>query len=132
MKSCNSYENLLARPNLAEEIDTELASRQLREFARQAWPVVEPATAFVSNWHLDAICEHLQAVTLGQIRRLLICMPPRHMKSLLVLTCINRSNVAWEPTGGPQLWSIRRERLPAGMPSQSGRWLREADELPYN
>jgi hypothetical protein len=84
MKNYNSYENLLARPNLADEVDTELAERQLLEFVRQAWHVVEPATAFVPNWHLDATCEHLEGVTRGRIPRLVVCMPPRHMKSLLV------------------------------------------------
>jgi predicted phage terminase large subunit-like protein len=84
MKSYNSYEVLLARPSLISEIDQELAMRQLREFVLQAWAVVEPSTAFVPGWHLDAICEHLEAVTRGQIHRLLISMPPRHMKSLAV------------------------------------------------
>jgi hypothetical protein len=60
MKSYNSYEVLLARPSLISEIDQELAMRQLREFVLQAWAVVEPSTAFVPGWHLDAICEHLE------------------------------------------------------------------------
>lgn len=51
---------------------------------RQAWHVVEPGTSFVDGWHLQAICEHLEAVSRGQIRNLLINMPPRHMKSLAV------------------------------------------------
>lgn len=55
----------------------------LREYTEQAWKVVEPATPFIPNWHIDAICEHLTAVTTGQIRQLLINIPPRHMKSLL-------------------------------------------------
>jgi predicted phage terminase large subunit-like protein len=33
---------------------------------------------------VDAICDHLAAVTNGDIRNLVINMPPRHMKSLLV------------------------------------------------
>jgi hypothetical protein len=49
-----------------------------------AWHVLEPTTPFVPGWHLDAICEHLEAVNAGQIRNLLINMPPRHMKSLAV------------------------------------------------
>ena len=84
MKNCSSYEALLLRPSLIDEVDQELAARGLREFVRQEWPVVEPATEFVSGWHLDAICEHLEAVTRGQIHRLLISVPPRHMKSLAV------------------------------------------------
>lgn len=58
------------------------AEQSLAHFIRQAWHVVEPATPYSHNWHIDAICEHLQAVTRGDIRRLVINMPPRHMKSL--------------------------------------------------
>jgi len=61
-----------------------LATRRFGEFVRQAWPIVEPATPFVLGWHIDAIIEHLEAVSRGQIRNLLINVPPRHMKSLLV------------------------------------------------
>lgn len=84
MKNCAIYERLLSRPLLIEEIDQEFARRSLREFVRQAWHVVEPANVYVPGWHLDAITEHLEAVTRGQIRNLLINLPPRHMKSLAV------------------------------------------------
>ena len=80
----SSYESLLRRPSLLDEIDAELAARQLREFVSQAWPIVEPSTPFTPGWHIDAIVEHLEAVTNGNIRNLLINVPPRHMKSLLV------------------------------------------------
>src|SRR5260370_2137765 len=48
------------------------------------WAVLEPGTIFVPGWHIGAICEHLEAITSGQIRNLLITVPPRHMKSLAV------------------------------------------------
>src|SRR4051794_10057595 len=60
------------------------ARRSLREFIRHAWNIVEPATEFVPGWHLDAICDHLEAVSKGTLRNLLINIPPRHMKSLAV------------------------------------------------
>lgn len=69
-----------------DEIDAELAARSLEEFSQQAWPVVEPGTPLVWSWHLSAICEHLEAVTRGDIRNLVINVPPGHMKSLL--TCV--------------------------------------------
>ena len=84
MKNFYSSAQLLRRPSLAAEIDQELARRNLREFVWQAWLTVEPSTPFVQGWHIDAIIEHLEAVTRGQIRNLLINVPPRHMKSLLV------------------------------------------------
>ena len=51
---------------------------------RVAWHVIEPATPYIHGPHIDAIAEHLEAVTHGQIRNLLINLPPRHMKSLTV------------------------------------------------
>jgi predicted phage terminase large subunit-like protein len=84
MKNSDNFVPLLRRPRLTDEIDRELATRHLREFVRLAWPIVEPSTPFVPGWHIDAIIEHLEAVTRGQIRNLLINVPPRHMKSLLV------------------------------------------------
>lgn len=74
--------------DLAERLrtaaDPELTDLSLLEFVEQAWQVVEPASPFVSGWHIEAICEHLEAVSRGEIRQLLINMPPRHMKSLAV------------------------------------------------
>jgi predicted phage terminase large subunit-like protein len=58
--------------------------RSFREYIREAWRVHEPSTPFVPGFHVDAIAEHLEAVTNGQIRNLLINMPPRHGKSILV------------------------------------------------
>lgn len=67
-----------------DEIDVELARRELAEFVRQAWCIVEPVRKLEWNWHLDHICQHLEAVTRGDIRRLVINIPPGCMKSLLV------------------------------------------------
>lgn len=55
----------------------------LRDYIEKAWPIVEPTNAFMPNWHIDCIAEHLEAVTLGQIQRLVINIYPRVGKSLL-------------------------------------------------
>lgn len=65
-------------------LEREILSRSLPHFIRAAWHVLEPTTAFVPGFHIDAICEHLEAVTAGKIRNLLINIPPRHAKSLIV------------------------------------------------
>lgn len=54
----------------------------LHRFIRMAWHIVEPGREFVDNWHIGAIAEHLEAVTRGQIRNLVINVPPGCMKSL--------------------------------------------------
>src|SRR5574337_1023176 len=74
-------------PTLAE-VEAEIAGRTLRDYLAWMWPIVEPSTPFVPGWHLDAICDHLEAVTRREITRLLITVPPRHGKSLLC-------SVAW-------------------------------------
>lgn len=56
----------------------------LADFVREAWHVLEPATPLVWGWHMGAICAHLEAVTDGRIKRLIINVPPGHSKSLLV------------------------------------------------
>lgn len=69
------------------EIRREKAERNLSDFIRQAWPIIEPGTEYVHNWHIDLISEYMEAVNLGQINRLVINMPPRHMKSIHVTVC---------------------------------------------
>lgn len=63
------------------EADAELCKRDFRYFCKQAWPYVEPKP-LQWNWHLDAICDHLTYVSLGDIRNLIINVPPRMTKSL--------------------------------------------------
>lgn len=61
----------------------ERATESLYEFVKQAWWIVEPETDFADGWHIRAICQHLEAVTRGEIRDLLINVPPGCCKSLL-------------------------------------------------
>ena len=56
----------------------------MREFTKASWSSIEPGVDFQNNWHIDAIGEHLQAVVEGDIKRLIINVPPRHMKSISV------------------------------------------------
>jgi predicted phage terminase large subunit-like protein len=68
-------------------IEHELAKRargDLETFVRLAWPIVEPDTRLEWNWHLDEICDVLERVTAGELRRVVINVPPGTMKSLLV------------------------------------------------
>lgn len=100
---------LLLEQRLVQEVEKRqgriLCEKSLYEFFRQAWPNFDPAP-FTPNWHLEAIAEHLEAVTRGEIRKLLINIPPRCGKTLLM-------QVAWpawtwaqsqrSPLSGPQV-----------------------------
>lgn len=65
------------------EFDRSIANDSFAEFAKMAWHVLEPGTELKWGWSLDAICEHLEAVSNGEINRLLMNVPPGCMKSLL-------------------------------------------------
>lgn len=69
---------------LLSKVHAERDRRSLHSFLRSYWPVVEPGKAFIDNWHIGAICEHLQAVTDGQIKRLLVNVPFRTAKPVHV------------------------------------------------
>jgi len=64
------------------DIDRVLGARSLKDYLMMAWGQVEPSRAFVDNWHLDILSEHLEAVINLEIRRLIINVPPGTTKSL--------------------------------------------------
>lgn len=67
---------------LLRDLDALDSEQSLLGFIKVAWRHLEPETPFVYGWSVEAICEHLEAVSKGQIRRLLINVPPGCMKSL--------------------------------------------------
>jgi predicted phage terminase large subunit-like protein len=69
--------------------------KTLHGFVEEFWSILEPKRPFVSGWALKAMCAHLEAVSRGEILRLLITVPPGMMKSLILVFW-----TAWE--WGPQ------------------------------
>src|SRR5437667_12408441 len=64
------------------EYDAILRS-DLGYFAELCFRELNPQAAFAMNWHIEVIAAKLAAVREGKIRRLIINLPPRHLKSLL-------------------------------------------------
>src|SRR6202140_868284 len=52
-------------------------------FAQRCFCHLNPQTTLATNWHLEVIAAKLTAVREGKIRRLIINLPPRHLKSLM-------------------------------------------------
>lgn len=70
-----------------------------RFFVDFAWPVLQPSVAFKDNWHIHVICEHLEAVKSGEIKKLAVNMPFRQLKS----TIISQAFMAWDWIDDPQM-----------------------------
>jgi predicted phage terminase large subunit-like protein len=58
--------------------------KRLSTFIKRAWHVLKPAEEYHHNWHIDVICEKLEAVSAGEIERLQVWVPPGTMKTMIV------------------------------------------------
>ena len=54
----------------------------LYTFIQRSFLVLNPQTAFLHNWHLQLIAAKLEACRKGKIKRLIVNLPPRNMKSI--------------------------------------------------
>ena len=81
-----------------EQVQAERYRRSLREFTKAAWPTIEPGSDYTSGWHLDAISDHLEAVIEGEIKRLIINIPPRHSKSISTAVVLPAWTWATQPS----------------------------------
>lgn len=86
-----------------EDRAAERANGSLREFVAMMWDVLHPGgdKPFRTGWVIDALCEHLEAVSRGEIRKLLINVPPGCSKSLI--TNVFWPAWEWGPLGRPSL-----------------------------
>lgn len=90
----------MANPNEALDAINKLESeRNLIDFIKNGWHALEPGQPFVTGWAVEAICEHLQAVTEGEIKRLLINVPPGCTKSMT--TSVYWPSWEWGPRNKP-------------------------------
>jgi len=59
-----------------------LLRTDLASFIAKTFGQVAPGVSYHSNWHIHAIAWHLQQIECGAIKRLVITMPPRSLKSI--------------------------------------------------
>ena len=73
----------------------------LVDFVKIAWSQVYPGSPLQMNWHIPLMCEHYEAVFRGEIRKLVVNLPPGGSKSSL--TCVMLPSWIWikDPS-----WSI--------------------------
>jgi hypothetical protein len=68
-----------------------LLANNLTSFTEFAFGVVRPGITFRPNWHFEAVTHKLSQVASGEVRRLIITLPPRTLKSL----CASVALPAW-------------------------------------
>jgi hypothetical protein len=60
-----------------------LLRQDFSSFVARCFYDLNPQTEFAMNWHVEVIAAKLTAVRQGKIQRLIINLPPRHLKSLM-------------------------------------------------
>ena len=80
--SLNSSLNDLPSDELSDIYSTLIAEASFYEFFKQAWIVMEgPEVPYLDNWHMKALCDHMQACYEGKIKHLILNLSPRCGKS---------------------------------------------------
>lgn len=86
---------------LTERILRANASEKLIDFMELLWVVLHPSTPMKRSWALEAICDHLEGVSQGHIKKLLINVPPGFSKSMA--TSVFFPAWEWGPKRRPSL-----------------------------
>lgn len=80
-------------------IINKIISIDFRSFLIKTFYTLNPSLQFIDNWHLALIVEYLKTIEAGEIKRLIINMPPRSLKSVT----ISVAWVAWLLAKNPSL-----------------------------
>jgi predicted phage terminase large subunit-like protein len=66
-----------------EQIFRAILATDFRAFVDYVFGLVRPGIPFKSNWHIDAMAHKASQVAFGEVKRLIIAVPPRHLKSII-------------------------------------------------
>ena len=60
-----------------------ILATDFRAFVDYVFGVLRPTTPFKPNWHIDAMAHKVSQIASGEVKRLIIAVPPRHLKSII-------------------------------------------------
>jgi predicted phage terminase large subunit-like protein len=67
-------------------------------FIQKCFRALNPGSAYLPNWHIDALAYHLELVRHGEIKRLIVNMPPRSLKSIVASVAFPAFALGHDPT----------------------------------
>jgi hypothetical protein len=75
-----------------------LLRADFRAFLHKTFLTLSPGQTYVSTWHVEAIAYQLERVRRGEVRRLIINMPPRSLKSIAASVAFPAFLLGHEPS----------------------------------
>ena len=85
-------------PALSEAEYTHLLKHDFSSFIARVFEEVSPGSRYQHNWHVDLIASKLEQCRRGEIKRLIINIPPRNMKSICASVAFPAWLLAHDPT----------------------------------
>src|SRR5712692_6859383 len=67
-------------------------------FVMRCFAQLNPGTTFMPNWHIELIAATLVELMLVKKRRVIINLPPRHLKSLIASVALPAFYLGHDPT----------------------------------
>src|SRR3977135_3997021 len=83
---------------LPPAIESPACRKDFVSFVRKSFHVLAPSAIFQMNWHICAIAHYLEQVRLGKIKRLIITVPPRSLKSIMCSVAFPAFVLGHDPT----------------------------------
>ena len=81
-----------------ERIYRAILARDFRTFVEYVFGLLRPGTPFKPNWHIDAMTHKVSQVASGEIKRLIITVPPRHLKSIIASVALPAWYLGHDPS----------------------------------
>jgi hypothetical protein len=81
-----------------QQIFRAILAKDFRSFVEYVFGLLRPGIAFKPNWHIDAMAHKVSQVATGEVKRLIITVPPRHLKSIIASVALP----AWYLGHNPQ------------------------------
>src|SRR3990172_5602969 len=66
-------------------------------FTQRCFQTVSPGDHYLHNWHIEAAAHHLELCRARKIRRLIVTLPPRNLKSICASVAFPAFALGHEP-----------------------------------
>lgn len=84
----HNIQQLKASLEQRNQLHKTLLSNNLSSFIRRSFNSINPGIDYMHNWHIDLMAELMEQITENNLKRVIINIPPRYLKSICV-------SVAW-------------------------------------
>jgi predicted phage terminase large subunit-like protein len=87
-----------APATLTRSLAAAILGRDFYSFLQAAFPIVSGGGKLLRNWHIEAMVYQLNRILRGDIRRLIITVPPRRLKSICASVALPAFALGCDPT----------------------------------